>query len=582
MRLQLLDQQHPLLKQALAAHQNGDLATAKQTYRLVLQTNPNHPDALYLMGVMAFQKQEMFCASEWLQWAVQSQPQVPYFYLAAGELYLSWKMFPKAQLLYQRALDVDPNCMEAHLQLALLLKSQGELTAAKAHYEKALKSPSHQVAARLGLAHVSYEQGFPDQAIEQCRILLQESPILTEHDYIYKRYAEDPLIHSDMIYFMTCLLAHQPQQLHAQTQLWAELHAIPWKVPAVLKKPAVTHQIRVGYVSPLATAMQSLWPLLQCHNRDLFNISVFTESTLPPADKIKRYSLAGLNLPQQLERLQQQQLDILVHIGGHQPGHHLLLFAQQTTPIQLTGLLDEQPTGLSYWQGCFIDRWSPAPIGSPTVLPLDSLFCWQPPVDVPLVAPAVTHPLTLGYRGPLAHLNPTLIACWRDILRQLPQAHLRIQNPALADVPTQTWWQAYFSQNGLPAERCHLQAEPSDWHFYTQIDLFLEALPGYASAITCEALWMGIPVWIWNPESPSQATRLLQQIQHPEWLATSTDDYIRGVIALAQSPTQREHLRQQLRTAVQRATFAQPQLVMAQVEQHYRQIWQQWLATQAP
>ena len=43
------------LAAALKHHQTGDLRAAETGYRQVLQTDPNQPDALHLLGVIAHQ-----------------------------------------------------------------------------------------------------------------------------------------------------------------------------------------------------------------------------------------------------------------------------------------------------------------------------------------------------------------------------------------------------------------------------------------------------------------------------------------------------------------------------------------------
>ena len=40
---------------AMQHHTAGDLAKAESIYQQVLQTDPNHPDALHLLGVIAHQ-----------------------------------------------------------------------------------------------------------------------------------------------------------------------------------------------------------------------------------------------------------------------------------------------------------------------------------------------------------------------------------------------------------------------------------------------------------------------------------------------------------------------------------------------
>ncbi|MBE0475148.1 tetratricopeptide repeat protein, partial [Rhodoferax sp.] len=44
------------LQAAVQYHQNGQLAQAQALYRQILQANPNHPDALHLLGLIEHQQ----------------------------------------------------------------------------------------------------------------------------------------------------------------------------------------------------------------------------------------------------------------------------------------------------------------------------------------------------------------------------------------------------------------------------------------------------------------------------------------------------------------------------------------------
>ena len=59
---------------AIQHHTAGDLAKAESIYQQVLQTDPNHPDALHLLGVIAHQKGENDTAVDLITKALKFKP----------------------------------------------------------------------------------------------------------------------------------------------------------------------------------------------------------------------------------------------------------------------------------------------------------------------------------------------------------------------------------------------------------------------------------------------------------------------------------------------------------------------------
>ncbi len=45
------------LEKAIALHQQGHFEKAKNAYREFLKYNPNHPDAIHLLGLIHYQEQ---------------------------------------------------------------------------------------------------------------------------------------------------------------------------------------------------------------------------------------------------------------------------------------------------------------------------------------------------------------------------------------------------------------------------------------------------------------------------------------------------------------------------------------------
>src|SRR5262245_38497770 len=66
-----------VLNQALGYHQAGDLQSAEQLYRQILQVDPQCTDAWHLLGVLAHQMGQNGLASDCVNRAITLNPTVP-------------------------------------------------------------------------------------------------------------------------------------------------------------------------------------------------------------------------------------------------------------------------------------------------------------------------------------------------------------------------------------------------------------------------------------------------------------------------------------------------------------------------
>src|SRR4051812_3343805 len=71
-------------EQALAVHQQGQLARAQALYEAVLATQPGHFDALHLLGVIAAQTSNHQRAVELIDRAIALRPDNAAFYINRG------------------------------------------------------------------------------------------------------------------------------------------------------------------------------------------------------------------------------------------------------------------------------------------------------------------------------------------------------------------------------------------------------------------------------------------------------------------------------------------------------------------
>lgn len=140
------------LQSAIALHQQGRLRQAAQIYRALLAHQPQHPDALHLLGLTERQAGRYDAAIELIQRAIAAQPDSGIFHNNLAELYRSLENGPQAERAARRAIELAPELPEAYLNLGASLHLQRRLDAAIAAYEQALQRRPGWLEARLGIA----------------------------------------------------------------------------------------------------------------------------------------------------------------------------------------------------------------------------------------------------------------------------------------------------------------------------------------------------------------------------------------------------------------------------------------------
>jgi len=118
------------IENAAKHHQDGHLRQAEQLYRLILQTNPDNPVALYSLGVIAHQNQKHEAAVKLISKAIANNPQIPQFHNTLGLVFEVLEKYEEAVTAYQRAVSVKSDYAEAYHNMAIALQSQNQYAAA--------------------------------------------------------------------------------------------------------------------------------------------------------------------------------------------------------------------------------------------------------------------------------------------------------------------------------------------------------------------------------------------------------------------------------------------------------------------
>jgi protein O-GlcNAc transferase len=165
---------------AIQYHQAGRLLAAEQIYRQILAVEPNHADAIQLLGVMAQQWGKHAIAVEYIGRAIGLKDNVAAFHNNLGEAYRALRRIPEAVACYRRALELEPDYAEAHSNLGNVSKDQGNLDVAIACYRRALELKPDFAEAHYNLGVAFKDQGELDAAVVCCRRALELKPHLAE------------------------------------------------------------------------------------------------------------------------------------------------------------------------------------------------------------------------------------------------------------------------------------------------------------------------------------------------------------------------------------------------------------------
>jgi protein O-GlcNAc transferase len=198
------------INEAVRLHKSGNLDEAENIYRRILDTQPENPDALHLLGVIAYQRKKYEEAEDLIRRAINLNKRTPEFRNNLGNVYLAQKKFDKAEECYraavkqnpryvdarnnlgnalrekgrfqesidsfQRALQVDPSRADIHNNLGMVLEGAGRSEEAAACYREAIrvKPDFCDAYTNLGVAYKSL--GRFQEAIESCSHALRINP----------------------------------------------------------------------------------------------------------------------------------------------------------------------------------------------------------------------------------------------------------------------------------------------------------------------------------------------------------------------------------------------------------------------
>lgn len=463
----------------------------------------------------------------------------------------------QAMVACKKLLELNPESMIAINLMGVCFASHGDIAAAIAHYDRALE------------IHPAYEDAIGN-----------------------KIFALDFLPGADFAMLQA-----------ARKGWWDAIGAMQPRRSLAPRLLDPDRRVVVGYVSGdfrRHSAAFIFMPVLRHRDRTDFEIVCYSNSPLQDevTDEFRAFAdrwvdAVPLSDEQLADRIEADEVDILVDLSGHSSGNRLGVFARKPAPIQVSAWGAPTGTGLKTMdylladpvtiphavRDVFAEKIHDLPCILTITAPSSDLY--RP--DLPMLRNGY---VTFGTFNRIDKISDEVLAVWSRLLRTLPGSKIVIKHGALADTGLRDRLVARFVEQGIADESVVCLGPSSrDEHMaeYANIDISLDPFPQNGGAGTWESLHMGVPVVakLGHSTSGRAAGGILKAIGLDDWVAEDDEDYIAIAKRFAEAPTELAALRKDLPARIAASAAGNGEIYTRHVEAAYRQFWRDYCASQA-
>jgi len=574
-----------MIKNAIELHQAGQLRQAKAQYREILNSQPDHPDALHLYGLVCHQLGDHETAIRYIRKAVERVPAQAVLRNNLGDALHRAGQIDEAVQQLNIALELRPGYAGAHQNLSSIYLKTGSHELALSHCKRACELDEGRPEAWFNLGLCYLDHVLLEDCVEAFRKALALRP-----DY--------QAAVTSLIYVLNLLPDSSPKAVSEETRRVAT--AAFTKAPVTSVQPTsrqriASEPIRIGYVSGdfCRHAVNYFFePVIEHHDKSAFEVYCYAD-VVKPDDATARLQantahwrdILGCSDSELMSQVQTDRIDILVDLAGYTRHNRLQAFARQSAPVQLSWLGFPNTSGLPAMHFRIVDSTTfpsdEADMGTETLIRMPTGFaCFRPPAQAPQVldAPCLKNGyITLGSLHKLEKLNPQVIELWADVLRENPNTRLVLARDQL-DEWHQARLQGLFSQHNIALERLQmleLDAQgQSFFELFAGIDILLDVFPWSGHTLACCALWMGVPVVSisGNSHAGRMVASVLNSLGLNEWVAADGATYVGIIKKLCSDPSQLIITRRELRQRFSRSSLRDEISFTRQLESQYRRI----------
>jgi protein O-GlcNAc transferase len=547
---------------------------------------PQGPPAFLIQVLEYVQTGELAAAIDLLKQNVHIDPFTAYSSL--GSIYLQENRFEEAEEALKKAFDLNPDAIGSAINLAQLYRdTQRPGKAIACLQQAATQNPEHiDLYHELGNAYI--QAGLADQGLNVLRSALEKAP-------------DNRNLRSDYLQQYHYIADATPEILFDAYKQWGRRFApISQDNVSFQNNPTTNRVLRIGYISPnfcQHSVSYFLEPLLESHHRD--KVEIYGYGHVINSDDVTErlkgkfdhyHDIIDQDDQAVADQIAQDQIDILVDLAGHTTGNRLGVLALKPAPVQVTYMGHPDTTGLPQIDYRITDAKAESERSrqctTETLVDLPKGFlCYRPPEFAPDVteAPFLKNGyITFGSFNEQAKINKNMIALWSQILSSIPDARFLLKlHVAADDDAVKNAYLECFAHYGVSADRLdiHMCGEPED-HLAClgSVDIALDSFPCNGTTITCETLWMGVPVVTLKGDlhCSRMGYSLLGQLDMEFLAADTSENYVTMARALAQKPEAISQMRDTMRLRMKASALCQADVFAGHLESAYQTMWENW------
>jgi len=594
---------------------------AIEMYDRAIRLKPDYADAICNRGMAQLALRQFDRARESFDRALLFQPRHVEALVGKGVVGIELKHYDEAEAALAAALAIRPGSAKILAQRGRLNYEQQRLEPAVADFEAALAiSPGLELALR-GKAQACLVMGKTAQAMAAAAALIERNPrseiglalmgfahsnqgeMDTAIEYLDRALAIRP-DYEDAIRGKIFLQDFRTEADFALQQAvrrdWWDL--IGSRIPrrTLPKRPLDPEkQIVVGYVANEFrhhSAALTLLPVLRHHDRANFRIICYSCSSSRDDMTAKFKSLADawvdawqLSDDELADRIQADNVDILIDVSGHTTGNRLQVFARKPAPIQATGFGHATGTGMPTMDYVLADPvfipQSARHLLAEKVFDLPCLNTIDPILDVPpSELPMLRNGyVTFGVFNRVNKISDEAIRVWSKVMREVIGSKIIIKHTLLDDPLVRDGLVARLVNQAIPEENiiCLGSSERGEHlRAFARVDISLDPFPQNGGISTWESLYAGVPVVakLGHGASSRAGGAIVASVGLNDWVAEDDDGYAAIACKYASQPAHLAKLRAELPARIAASRAGNVETYTRELEAGYRQFWRDYCA----